>query len=272
MAKIVWNVIVVAIVFYMGLLATLFIQQRSMMYLPDTTNPSPSTSSVPEMTEIQILTRDGKHNEAWMYFPDDASAKVVVMFHGNASNVGGRAEKARHFIDAGYGFVLTGYRGYGGNIGEPDEDGLYEDARAVMKDLTVERGISPSRIVLYGESLGSGVATKMAAEYPDVAGLVLEVPFDSALDVARARYWYVVGLGVLMRDQYRSDQRIGKLKMPKLIIAAGKDEVIAPRHAKHLYMLASEPKKFIEIPGGSHNNLYDFGLADQIIGFIQILP
>lgn len=272
MLKILRNLFIAAVVAYMGLIATLFIEQRHIMYTPDKRDSGPAQTVTPEMVETKILTPDGHYNESWFYLPENPKAKVIVMCHGNSSNVADRAVKARPFIDAGYGFVLVGYRGYGGNVGTPTEDGLYEDARAVMKYLVEERGVPVSNIVVYGESLGTGVATKMAAEYPDISGLVLEVPFDSALAVAQDRYWYIIGLSVLVRDQYRSDLRVPKLTMPKLVIAAGDDRVVPPIHARRLFEGAAEPKQFLEIPGGHHDNLYDYGLSDKIITFIGALP
>lgn len=268
MAKIIYNLLAVAVIAYMGLVATLFIVQRDRQYYPDKHDASPSETKVPEMQEVQVMVSGEDSREAWIHLPPE-SDRTVVFFHGNSENIASRDTKVRELIDAGFGVMLVGYRGYGGNRGFPTEDGLYDDARAAVKYLIDERGADQEHLVFYGESLGAAVAVKMATEFPKIAGLVLEVPFDSALAVASDRYWYVIGLSALMLDQYPSDTRIGKLTMPKLILVAQKDDVVAPYHAKRLFKLAAEPKQMIEFPGAKHNNLYDHGAGARITAFIS---
>lgn len=256
---------------YVGMVGVLWVEQRGAMYHPDTTDHTPEDVALGGMQEIELLTKDGQRNESWFLFPSEPGKKIVIFFHGNSGNVSTRSAKVRHFIDAGLGVVLVGYRGYGGNMGRPTEDGLYEDARAVLRDL-ITRGYAPEQWVLYGESLGTGVAVKMATEHKNAAGLILEVPFDSALAVARERYWYVVGLSSLMMDQYPSDARVGKIEIPKLFLIAGKDTVIPPNHARRLFDLARSPKQKVEFADAGHNNVYDFHAATPVIDFINTLP
>jgi uncharacterized membrane protein (UPF0127 family)/pimeloyl-ACP methyl ester carboxylesterase len=257
---------------YCATLAVIYMGQRSMQYLPDTTNPAPAHTSVPEMQEVMVKTTDGLTLESWALIPDEPTAPVVVMFHGNAQNVAARAVKMRPLIDAGFGVVIAGYRGYGGNPGSPTENGLYTDARATLDYVLKDRAVPASRIIFYGESLGSGVATQMADEHRDIAGLILEVPFDSTLNVAKWRFPWAVGLGTLMHDQFHSDQRIQNLTMPKLFLTAGNDWIVPDRFGKALYALAPEPKKLIEYKDAGHNTLYDHGAGADIVAFIKNLP
>jgi hypothetical protein len=254
--------------FYLVFVLALYVTQRSHQYVPDTQNPTPASSRAPGMAEIMIKTADGLINESWLSLPRQ-NQKMIVMFHGNASHVGGRAFKAQRFIERGYGFMIVGYRGYGGNQGSPNETGLYQDAAAAVDYLINQKKITPQQMIFYGESLGTGVATHMALLHPDIAGLILEVPFDSAFAVAKRRYPFVIGLSYLMHDQYRSDLRVPLLSMPKLFLIAGQDWVVPPDHARRLYELAAEPKKVVEFPDGQHNNLYDHGAAEKILEFID---
>ena len=132
------------------------------------------------MTAETVVSADGVPVTSW-FATGEPGAKVVVLFHGNAGNIADRAFKARHFLDAGFGAVLAGYRGFGDNPGSPTENGLYADANAVLAALK-ERGIGAERVVLYGESMGSGVAVQIAAQAADsgnpVAGVILEAPFN----------------------------------------------------------------------------------------------
>lgn len=270
MTKSIYRVLVLAGIAYLGLVLFLFMSQRSMQYHPDKSDPSPAQTKVPEMIEQEIMVPGQDIRESWYWLPPSAD-RTVVIFHGNASNIAGRDHKARVLIDAGYGVVLVGYTGYGGNRGHPTEAALYDDARAVVNDLINERGKPQESLVFYGESLGTGVAVKMASEYPKIAGLVLEVPFDSALALAQKTYPFVIGLSWLMLDQYRSDLLIGKLSVPKLVLAAGKDRVVPSRHARRLYALAPQPKKWLEYRKAAHGDLYDFGAGQDIVNFINTL-
>ena len=108
-------------------------------------------------------------------------------FHGNAGSIAGRGGHVQPWLEAGYGALLLSYRGYGGSEGRPTEDRLYADARAAIA-YVLAQGVAPDRLVLYGESLGTGVAVKMAVEH-DVAAVVLEAPFTSAVDVGAEAYW-----------------------------------------------------------------------------------
>lgn len=266
--KLAFKFIKLVLIGYVVLVAGMYVMQRELQYNPDPARVLPSATKVPEMSVFDVTARDGTVNQAWIKMPDDPKQKIVVMFHGNASNQAGRADKARHFLDAGLGFVICGYRGYGGDPGTPTEDGLYDDARSLLQVLIRDRKIPEDQIVLYGESLGTGVAVKMAVEFPHVAGLILEVPFDSALSVAQGRYPYILGLQYLMKDQFLSDTRIGKLTMPKLFLLAGRDEVVPVAHGRRLFDLAPEPKRVIEFPQSQHSTTFDYGAGDKIRDFV----
>lgn len=203
---------------------------------------------------------------AW-YFPPSVKEKPVLLyFHGNAGHYGHRLPKVQDYLAAGYGVLLAEYRGYGGNPGTLGERELYRDGRAYMKWLEREKEIAPEQVILYGESIGSGVAVQMATEY-SVRGLVLEAPFSSLLDVASKTYFFVP-VRFLLKDTYNNIQKIGRIKAPLLIMHGRKDNVVPFWQGRRLFEAAGEPKKFIEIPDGGHNDLYNRGISRYVLEFL----
>ena len=165
----------------------------------------------------------------------------------------------------GYGVLLAEYRGYGGNPGGPSEQGFYADGRAYIDWLKREK--KPEKIVIYGESIGSGTAVQMATEY-DVSGLVLETPFTSLVDIAAAQYFFVP-VRYLLQDRFDNIGKITKVKAPKLVLHGLKDGTIPYASGRSLFDAAPEPKNFVDFPDGGHNNLYDFAAADYVIEFLN---
>jgi uncharacterized protein len=171
---------------YLLMVGAMYVFQRNLLYLPDTRAFTPAASGVPEMREVKLETADGLELISW-YRRAAAGLPTIVYFHGNGGNISYRAHRVHPYLDSGYGLLLVEYRGYGGNPGTPDERGLYADGRAAMAFIAAE-GVSADRVVLYGESLGSGVAVRIAAEHGRdgnaVGAVVLEAPMSSVTDVA----------------------------------------------------------------------------------------
>ena len=179
------------------------------------------------------------------------------------SETGG--EKVREYLDAGYGVLLVTYRYNAGTGGTPSEENLLEDGRAALRFLE-EAGFAPGRIVLYGESLGSGIAVRLASEQR-VRAVVLEAPYSSIVDVAASIYWYVP-VSALLKDRFESTAYIAAIDAPLLIVHGGLDRVIAPRFAERLFEAAKDPKEYRLIDAAHHTNLYDFGMADIVMDFL----
>ncbi len=260
--------ITVATVVYVVFVAALYVFQRNILYFPDPSVPSPVHSGVPEMQPVTLETEDGLKLLAWYRAAD--GQPVVVYFHGNAGNIGARGFKVRPYLDAGFGVLLVSYRGYGGNLGSPTEEGLYADGRAALDFLKIQ-GVAPERTVLYGESLGTGVAVQMASELgPEnpVAALVLEAPFTSMGDVAAHHYPYVPARW-LIKDHFDSAAKIGGVKAPVLIIHGDRDRTIPVKFGKMLFEAAAEPKEGRWLEGGDHNDLYDFDAARIVVEFLR---
>ncbi len=251
---------------YVAVVAGLFMGQRQMVFVPDTRRVMPAESGVGDMDIVHVETSDGLVLEGW-YKPADASHPTLIFFHGNAGNLYGRGIEARRFMDEGYGFLLAEYRGYGGNPGHPAEQGLYNDARAYI-DWLIAHGVPQNKIVLSGQSLGTGVAVKMAVEYPHAAALILSSPYTSLPDVAAGTYFFVP-VRLLMLDRFDSFALIRKITMPVLILHGEKDRVVPFALGKALYDAAPPPKEFAIYPEGTHYNLYDNGAQTRMLSFLE---
>ena len=162
--------------------------------------------------------------------------------------------------------MLVEYRGYSGNPGSPNEPGLYEDGRASLV-FTQSEGLPLDRIVLLGESLGSGVAVQMATEF-DVGALVLEAPFSSAVDVAAGAYWFLP-VRWLMKDRFDSIARIAKVRAPLFMVHGERDRVVPIRLGRKLFAAASDPKEVVYLPDAGHNDLPAHGSTQAVIEFLE---
>jgi fermentation-respiration switch protein FrsA (DUF1100 family) len=250
---------------YVVVLLLLFLAQRSLMYHPSKIVPEPSMYGASDMQVVKIETPDGFKLHCWWKPPARADKATFLYFHGNAGNIGDRAFKVRHYLDAGYGVMLVSYRYNAEAGGKPSEEGLYTDGQAAY-DFVRAQGIPGDRIIAYGESLGSGVATRIATTN-EVGTVVLEAPYTSIGDVAQTHYWYVPAKWLLL-DKYDSLGRIAKLKVPVLILHGEADALIPVRFGRKLFAAAREPKESHFVAGGGHADLYDFGIDRVILDFV----
>jgi fermentation-respiration switch protein FrsA (DUF1100 family) len=239
------------------------VQQRSFIYIPNTNPPIANL----DVDTITVCTADGLDLNGWYSAPRDARSPVILFFHGNSGNIQHRQHKFKAPIARGMGVLMAEYRGYGGNAGSPTEDGLYADARAYYAWL-IARGIDPSRIIVYGESLGTGVATQLLSEQP-AAAMILETPYARLSDPAQDRYFFIPFIEILMHDKFRSIDKVGALDIPKLFILAGQDEVLGTQTGLELYEAAAEPKRLELLEDAAHNNAYNHGAGDAVLAFID---
>jgi fermentation-respiration switch protein FrsA (DUF1100 family) len=263
-------IILTFVVLYAAILALLYAKQRSIVFRPDITRADLAAVGLSEqMTEVEIKTADGLTLHSWWASAVRPDGRVIVYFHGNAGHRGGRAERIRDYLANGYGVLLVGYRGYGGNPGLLSEAGVYADARANLAFVAAQN-VRPAQTVLFGESLGTAVATQMALEQPALA-LVLEAPLASILHSARARYPLFV-FDPLVRDKFDSLSKIRRVKLPLLIVHGERDRTTAVRFGRMLHAAANEPKEGVFLPEADHNNLMDHGLARMTMEFVEKLP
>ena len=257
----------VVVAIYLAILALLFLMQRSLLFVPDRQRPDLAEVQLdPAMRPIEILTADGLRLLAWYRPSPGHPGAVLVYLHGNAGHIGHRGDRVRPYLEAGFGVLLVEYRGYGGNPGQPSEVGFYTDARAAL-DFLAQQGVTPARIVLYGESLGTGVAVQMAVERA-CGALVLEASFTSVAAVAQSRYW-MFPVRHLVLDKFDSLSKIGRVRCPVFIMHGERDGVIPIRFGRELFQAASEPKEAKWFGDGNHTNFDEFDGPAAVLEFLR---
>jgi len=200
---------------------------------------------------------------AW-HVPGAPGGPLVVYFGGNAEEVSWMIEDARSRVP-GMGWLLVSYRGYGGSDGAPSEATITADALR-WYDYAVQ-ALGATEVVAFGRSLGTGAAVFLASQRP-VRGVVLVTPYDSLVEVAKEHYPYLP-VRLLLRHPFESVERAPALRMPLLCIAAGRDQVIPPAHAKRLYDAWGGPKQWLELEGAGHNTTDEHPLFWQnVTGFL----
>lgn len=249
---------------YLTVIGAMFFMQRDLLYYPVAAGASPDPDG-PSIQVVQIVTADGERLVGW-WLPAQGDNPTILFFNGNAAGLAVQEGRWRRIADRGVGFLAIGYRGYDGSTGRPTEAGLHQDAAAAYAWLTGR--VQPSRIVVHGFSLGSGVAVRLASERA-VRAVVLEAPYTSTVDVAAKAYpWAPVSL--LMLDQYRSRDIIDRIDAPLLVIHGDADEVIPFEQGWALYRMAEAPKAFVRMVGSNHSTLTRDGGYDFIWRFLDI--
>ncbi len=258
--------LIIAALGYVGLLALMYLFQRSLMYFPDTTRTPPAAAGLPQAEEVILTSADGEKLVAWHVAPK-AAKRMVIYFQGNAGALNLRADRFKWLIADGTGLVALCYRGYGGSTGKPSEAGFIRDAIAAYDFAAVR--YPARRIVLWGESLGTAVATALAAQR-EIGALILDAPFTSAVDVGAAAYPFVP-VRWFMKDTFHSDERIARVVAPILVLHGEQDRVVPIAFGERLFKLAREPKRMARFPLGGHVDLDDHGAAKEVRAFLSEL-
>jgi fermentation-respiration switch protein FrsA (DUF1100 family) len=262
------KVLTVAVAAFGGFVILIYLAQRSLMYHPERTRTAPAAAGLSDAQEIMLDSADGEKLIAW-YVPPKEGKPLVLYFQGNAGALRSRADPFRALTDDGLGLVALSYRGYGGSTGSPSEAGLIADAEAAFAFAAAR--VPAKRIVVFGESLGTGVAVALAAAHP-VGGVVLEAPFTSTADIGALVYWFLP-VRRLMKDQFRSDIRIGGVSAPLLVLHGARDGVVPITFGERLFALGHEPKRFARFAEGAHHDLDRYGALSAVRMFIaQIAP
>src|SRR6516225_7696908 len=254
-----------AVVAYAALVGGLCLFQRQLLDFPDRARPELFGLEQLGVREVTLSTEDGLSLLSW-YLLARPGRPVIAYFHGNGGHIGYRAERLLRFAHEGFGVLMPEYRGYGGNPGTPSETGFYADGRAALEFLDRE-GVAPNRLVLYGESLGSGVAVALATEHK-IAALVLEAPFTSVAEVAQCHFPYVPASRMVI-DRFDSLLRIGRLEAPLLVLHGERDRVVPIRFGRALLAAAPEPREGWFAPEGGHEDLARYGSLDVVVAFIE---
>jgi len=247
------------VLLYVALATVMYVFQRQMMYIPDKNIEAPERYGLSGFRDLRTKTADGLSIQIW-YRPAAEGMPTICYFHGNAAHLGNRAGKFAAFAHDGFGVLALSYRGYGKSEGMPSEEGIYADARAALQFLIRDQRIALKQIILFGESLGSGVAVQMATEHA-VGAVVLEAPYTSVINRA-AEIYYFVPVRLLIKDHFDSLAKIVGVKAPVLIFHGELDLTIPPAHGRTLLAAANEPKHALFFPHIGHTD-FDSGLISE---------
>jgi len=259
------NVLIIAALIYLALLVGIYLLQRHLQYHPSRNQLVPEAIGLTGLEVVNLATDPREKLIAW-YSPPQSGKPTILFFHGNGGDISGRGERFAFYQQAGFGVMFLSYRGYGESTGSPSETGLVADAESAY-DWLAAKGIPADRIVLVGESLGTGVAIQLASRRP-VAALVLEAPFTSAVDVARLSYWWLP-VSLLMKDQFHSLDLVPNLNVPFLVVHGTADGIVPFKMGERLYAAAREPKEFVAVSDGTHVSIFAEETWQREIDFID---
>lgn len=243
------QVLLVAALLYCGACLYMFFMQRSFLYNTDTTDVAELAGSVPRATNLELATADGETLRAWWIPPREDSEVVYLYLQGNAETLSSRDKRFGLLTQQGAGLLAVSWRGYGGSSGEPSEAGLRLDAVAAYEWLEIQ--YDTARIVVFGESLGTGIAIWLSSEHA-TGGLVLDSPYTTILDVAALRYpWLPVDW--LARDRFESLPLATRITVPVFVFHCTEDPLIPFGMAEELLAaFRSQIKLFTPMPGVCH--------------------
>lgn len=259
-----WTLFATVLGLYALMLAFLYMGQRQLIFHPDPSIGAPQAYGLTDF-EDQMIDASDVQLQLWRKAPQEGFP-TVVYFHGNASNLGNRAAIFAALAEQGFGVLALSYRGYGKSTGVPSESGLYRDARATLRTLAAQ-GTPPERTLLFGESLGTGVAVQMATEFP-VAGLVLQAAYTSVAARAAEIYPYVP-VNLLLKHRFDSLKKIGSIRCPLLMFHGERDATIPPAHGRALLAAAPEPKKAFFFTDVEHNDFDSATISSHVLAFAQ---
>jgi hypothetical protein len=235
-----------------GLGIASMIEKRFIFY-PDSAYVAPPEQYGLVAEDLWLDAADGGRVHGWFVAPVEGPPRAYVLFsHGNAGNISGRLPVAAQLVERGMAVLLYDYRGYGQSPGAPSEEGLYHDGEAALAEL-VRRAGDPSRVVLYGRSLGGGVSWELALRHPELAGIVSDCTFTSVPEMA-ARVIPLPMIGAFVRTRLANRDKVGRVTLPKLLFHGTDDELIPFTMGEELHAAARPPAEFVPLPGAGHND------------------
>lgn len=248
--------VAVVITLFISFYFAVFLFQGNLLFYPTPLSMDYRFNLGENGEEIFLETEDHERINA-LYFFKPRSKSVVLYFHGNGGSLDSWQTLAPDFLKLNLNLMIIDYRGYGKSTGSFSEKGFYRDAEAAFGFLLQKKNYSENQIILFGRSIGSGVATEMAVRHPHVKALILETPFTRLVDLAQEKMpWTLPHL--FLRFRFNNLSRLKKLSVPLLIIHGTDDEIIPYSNGQELFESYRGPKEFLSIKGGNHNNLSDF--------------
>ena len=253
------------IIAYIVLIIFIYFYQRNLLYHPSENNYQNDKIQF-NYDEIFITVDEEIQLKSWIIKKDFKKFKTLVIFHGNAGHLSNRIYKLNELYKLDINILLISWRGFSGNKGSPTENNLYTDAEAAIKWLNGE-GIINSQIILYGESLGSGVAVELGKEN-NFNSIILESPFTSIENSAKIYYPYLP-VRLILKDRYDSISKIKMINVPILVMHGEKDDVVPFSMGKELFEKANSPKQSYFTPDDDHMMEFNSSLLKNIKDFIE---
>jgi fermentation-respiration switch protein FrsA (DUF1100 family) len=261
------KLILIIFFLYFFVLVFLYFYQRNLLYLPNENNYSGDKISV-DIQKVKIPTSDNIELLGWYHEKNLKDHKTLVYFHGNAGSLENRIHKLNHFKNMNINFLIIAWRGFSGNNGKPTEEGLYIDGKSAI-DWLIKKGVDEKNLILYGESLGTGVATHLA-QNKNYAGVILETPFTSMIDTAKKFYPYIP-VSLLLKDKFENYKKIKNINSPILVMHGEVDQIVPFFMGKKIYELANEPKYSYFTKYDDHMMEYDENLVLALKSFLKSL-
>ena len=253
------------IIVYLIVLVFIYLYQRNLLYHPSENNYQEDKAQF-SYEEIKIDVNKEIQLKSWLIRKDFKKFKTLLIFHGNAGDLSNRIYKLNELNKLDINILLISWRGFSGNKGSPTEKNLYEDAEAAIKWLN-EKKIKNDKIILYGESLGTGVAVEMGKRY-SFNSLILESPFTSIENSAKIYYPYLP-VKLLLKDRYDSISKIKMIKSPILVMHGKKDDVVPFNMGQKLFEEANQPKHSYFTTTDDHMMEFNYKLLNEIKNFIE---
>lgn len=241
--------------------------EHRLSFHPNPTRTPPASARLPDVVEQELSTPDGERLIVWRLHAR-AGQPTLLYFHGNGDPLTYRSGRIASFAAEGWGVHMMAYRGFSGSTGMPSETTIVADALLAYDALAAE-GVPARDVILYGESLGTHVALRVALQRP-AAALVLEAPFTSMVEAWR-QFVPWLPIGWLLRNQFDSIGRIGRLDMPLLVLHGMRDRLVSFDLGKRLFAAAPEPKRFEAFQDAGHTNLYAYNAISAVRRFVADL-
>ena len=266
MNKLFYVTLIISFVIYLILLTYIYLFQRNLLYHPSV-NGYQGDETKFDYEEVFIQNSEGIKLKAWLHKKDLINKKTILFFHGNAGNLSNRNYKLNELSKFDINFLIVAYRGFSNNQGKPSEQGIYKDARSAL-DWLKTKGVKEKNLILYGESLGTAVAIE-TAQNKNLAGIILESPFTSMIDLAQ-KYYPFLPVKILLKDKYETAKKLPNINSPLLILHGKLDTIVPFAMGEKLFEQANEPKFKYFIDNDDHMMRYDLNLLNEIKKFVYL--
>ena len=259
-SKLIW-ILLITIALYLLFIGIVYFFQNNIIFQPTSLSKNYSFSFDAPFEEIWVTTSDNVEINALLFRTQQLRKGLVLYFHGNRGNLQRWAQYHVDFTEKGYDFLAIDYRGYGKSSGRPSEEGLYIDAKTIYERAL--ENYSPDEIIIYGRSLGTGVASHLATKVA-AQQLMLETPYNSLQGAFQTKIPFFP-IPFRLRTQFPTDQNLQKISIPVTIFHGTRDGIVSIRSAKKLKPFLTKEDLFVIIPKGKHKNLASFSKFQQAL-------